>query len=104
MASTRITPDALDQMPVSDALRVLLRRFPRLRKQSAFVRECLEWQDAASPRPNFYFRGHLCLAGKVMTGQVRRAAKLLTRRGSTLFFAATKAGEVDQKKLTRLAI
>jgi SAM-dependent methyltransferase len=41
----------------------------------------------------------MCLAGKLLTGQVRQAARMLARRGSTLFFIAAKTDQPIQAEL-----
>jgi SAM-dependent methyltransferase len=45
-----------------------------------------------------------CVAGKIVTGQARRAAKLFLRRGSTLFFAAEKCGNLEMSSEMRVVI
>jgi len=41
----------------------------------------------------------MCLAGKLLTGQVRQAARMLSRRGSTLFFIAAKTDQPIESEL-----
>ena len=55
----KVLPMRLDQAPPAEAVALICARFSWARPHRAFLQRCVEWQMAASPRPNFYFRWHL---------------------------------------------
>lgn len=73
-----VPPLPLDAVPPDEAVRAICSRFPWARKYRPLLAEAVEWQQDATPRPNFYFRWHLprLVATLDVLGQVTNSTEV----------------------------